>query len=107
MEEATKWNHDFWQRRNRDFFDERETFVRSSIQKARIVQASKDAADGVTTRPAGGVSAEEMSDFYRRFLAENQEEQMRYLKGWHRRNFNVVKTGFLCFLSEMFCKKSK
>ena len=110
MEEAAKWNHDFWKRRNRDFFDERERFVRSSIQRARVVEATKGVDNGVTTkttRPAGGVSAEEMSDFYRRFLAENQKVQMRYLRGWYRLNFNVVKNGFLCFLSELFSPRSR
>ena len=114
VEEAAKWNHDFWQKRNRDFFEEREQFVRSSIQKARHRQATADKDDNMTTttttptmRPTSGVSAEEMSEFYRRFLAENQKEQMRYLRGWYSRNFNVVKTGLMWFLSQKISRKSK
>ena len=108
MEDAAAWNHDFWEKRNRDFFAERERFVRASIQKARTARTDLENGDdddknGEVSKPAsasGAVSTEEMSDFYREFLSANKSEHLNYMKGWYARNFRVLKTGLLWFLSE-------
>jgi len=116
VEDAAAWNHGFWEKRNRNFFGERERFVRASIQKARAAPThsgleqpriktatdNNDHNDDVAkpAPAAGAVSTEEMSDFYREFLSANKSEHLNYMKGWYVRNFRVLKTGLLWFLSE-------
>jgi len=109
VEDATLWNHEFWKRRNTEFFAERERFIRSSINKARasqVEQTDKDLHDSEakeqSPRPSTtAVSTEEMSLFYSKFLSDNHQAHLLYMKGWYLRNFRVLKTGLMWFLSEI------
>ena len=107
VEDATSWNHEFWHKRNTEFFAAREKFVRSSINKARVSQVEqtdKDNSEAIDQSPrpsTTAVSTEEMSLFYSKFLSDNHQAHLLYMKGWYLRNFRVLKTGLMWFLSEI------
>jgi len=103
VEDAASWNHQFWHKRNSEFFAERKQFVRSSLQRARIAQAQRrnDNDNDNDNEVTSAVSTEEMSDFYGDFCSRNEKEHQEYVKGWYARNYRVLKTGLLWFLSEM------
>jgi len=107
VEDATSWNHEFWHKRNTEFFAAREKFVRSSINKARVSQVEQTDKDNSeakdqSPRPSTtAVSTEEMSRFYSKFLSDNHQAHLLYMKGWYLRNFRVLKTGLMWFLSEI------
>lgn len=103
VEDAAKWNHDFWAKRNRDFFANREEFVRNSMKKART-----DSAMGIAPSAGTALSTEQMSVFYKRFLTKHKKEHLDYMKGWYRRNFRVLKTAIkLTFANVASVKKMK
>ncbi|XP_011201262.1 COA8 family protein CG14806, mitochondrial [Bactrocera dorsalis] len=77
QEQTEKWNHDFWSNHNKNFYQEREEFVK---------------AHGAATN--GEVTADEMSEFYKAFLDKNKERHFRYNFSWYLKNFEMLKLAF-------------
>ncbi|XP_039968215.1 COA8 family protein CG14806, mitochondrial isoform X2 [Bactrocera neohumeralis] len=77
QEQTEKWNHDFWSNHNKNFYQEREEFVKTH---------------GAATN--GEVTADEMSEFYKAFLDKNKENHFRYNFSWYLKNFEMLKLAF-------------
>jgi hypothetical protein len=63
VEDAAKWNHDFWAKRNRDFFANREEFVRNSMKVGFVIRrrrtawgVQRDRGRPQAAHPVGGTS---------------------------------------------------
>ncbi|XP_014100594.1 COA8 family protein CG14806, mitochondrial-like [Bactrocera oleae] len=78
QEEAEKWNHDFWSNHNKNFYQEREEYVKSH-------GAAKN----------GDVSADKMSEFYKAFLDKNKNTHLCYNFSWYLKNFEMLKLDFI------------
>lgn len=71
--EVENWNHTFWTRHNKRFFDERLAFVetnRKSVEQA--------------------MTADEMSVFYKEFLDKNWRLHFYYNLSWYIKNWTML-----------------
>ncbi|XP_059222550.1 COA8 family protein CG14806, mitochondrial [Stomoxys calcitrans] len=76
-----EWNHSFWSRHNKRFYDEKKDFVR--------------------LHSFGGIddiSPDKISEFYKLFLDKNRRLHILYNFSWYWKNFEIL---FLAFRVEI------
>ncbi|KAH7730401.1 Protein Y39B6A.34 a [Aphelenchoides avenae] len=74
-EELNEWNSSFWRAHNQLFDEKKLQFV---------TQKKKELG------PLGQISADDMSQFYKRFLDERSTQLAEYNWQWYRRNFALI-----------------
>ncbi|XP_075151886.1 cytochrome c oxidase assembly factor 8 [Haematobia irritans] len=79
--EVEEWNHFFWLRHNKRFYDEKQDFVR--LHNMAGIQE---------------LSADKMSEFYKSFLDKNRRLHILYNFSWYFKNFQML---FLAFRVEI------
>lgn len=113
--EVEEWNQRFWQNHNQKFIKvsfahpvhflfsiiRRITFVCYFQEKEAFILANK--VDDSDT-----LSADKMSEFYKKFLDENWQTHFNYNKAWYKHNFDMLvlayRTKFQ--LSRLFGRKN-
>ncbi|CAG9817362.1 unnamed protein product [Phaedon cochleariae] len=76
MQDATHtWNQQFWTDHNQKFIKQRQEFINSHQ------------VEGQEKRQ---LSADEMSEFYKRFLDENWLTHIRYNNEWYKKNLTML-----------------
>ncbi|CAG9765604.1 unnamed protein product [Ceutorhynchus assimilis] len=68
-----KWNQEFWQKHNKNFFTKKEIFVKKHTSEAKP-----------------NLNADEMSEFYKTFLNKNWQTHVAYNFEWYGRNFHLL-----------------
>ncbi|KAK3093987.1 hypothetical protein FSP39_022562, partial [Pinctada imbricata] len=68
-QEAHQWNHLFWAKHNRTFFQQKEEYVKMKLAEKK----QKYGPDADQT-----LTPEELSEFYQRFLNENYSAHKQY-----------------------------
>uniref|UniRef100_T1GQV5 Apoptogenic protein 1, mitochondrial n=1 Tax=Megaselia scalaris TaxID=36166 RepID=T1GQV5_MEGSC len=68
-----EWNHEFWSRHNKRFYEEKEEFLK----------LHKTADDSE-------VSADKLSEFYKSFLDKNHKIHLLYNISWYCKNFDLL-----------------
>ncbi|KAK7071978.1 Apoptogenic protein 1, mitochondrial [Halocaridina rubra] len=76
--ETQEWNQKFWTHHNSKFKKMKEEFIQKKLREKY--------GDDLNMRKT--LSAEEMSQFYKRFLDDHRHIHMEYNKEWYRRNFH-------------------
>ncbi len=56
---------------------------------------------------AGGVTSEEMSEFYRAFLNGKRRDHLSYNLEWQKRNARIVWLSLLANLEDVFVERKK
>ncbi|XP_023012321.1 cytochrome c oxidase assembly factor 8 [Leptinotarsa decemlineata] len=72
--ETQEWNHLFWTEHNERFKKEQQTYI-DLFLKGQIKRQ---------------LTADEMSEFYKKFLDENLSSHMKYNREWYKRNFTLL-----------------
>lgn len=75
QDETQTWNENFWSKHNAKFIEEKENYVKSY-------------------NGAKPLSADEMSEFYKKFLDNNWKSHVRYNFEWYKRNFFMLYLAF-------------
>lgn len=91
-DKVQKWNEDFWIKHNSAFLKESNEF------RLKKLQSSTDA-------DKKSLSAEEMSEFYKRFLDKNWRVHVSYNFQWYRKNFNLLCMALKVQLSKLTFSK--
>lgn len=71
--DVESWNHNFWTKHNKRFYEERQAFT----------EANRKAADQA-------LSADEMSVFYKEFLDKNWRLHFYYNLSWYIKNWSML-----------------
>ncbi|XP_071795917.1 COA8 family protein CBG23705, mitochondrial-like [Asterias amurensis] len=96
-EEIYVWNHTFWARHNQNFIEAKEHFVKEVLESKEGGLLDEDGARRV-------LSADEMAEFYKEFLQENQQILKQYNRDWYRRNTALLWPAFKVALQRQFRK---
>ncbi|CAH1962298.1 unnamed protein product [Acanthoscelides obtectus] len=76
MQDATQsWNQGFWAKHNTKFMKEKQEFINSHQ---------------IPSEEKKHLTADEMSEFYKRFLDDTWETHLKYNIEWYRRNFTLL-----------------
>ncbi|XP_026288513.1 COA8 family protein CG14806, mitochondrial [Frankliniella occidentalis] len=76
-EKVQKWNEDFWIKHNSAFLKESNDFRQKKLETLPRDEKT-------------GLSAEEMSEFYKAFLDKNWKTHFSYNFQWYGKNFNLL-----------------
>ncbi|XP_018573173.1 apoptogenic protein 1, mitochondrial [Anoplophora glabripennis] len=75
MQNTTQeWNQHFWSDHNTKFIKERQKYIDLRLKKGSENQ----------------LTAEEMSEFYKKFLDENWQTHVKYNFEWYKKNFTLL-----------------
>ncbi|XP_061395408.1 COA8 family protein CG14806, mitochondrial, partial [Musca vetustissima] len=75
--EVEEWNHSFWARHNKRFYEEKQDFI-----QAHNLSGFQD------------ISADKMSEFYKSFLDKNRKLHVLYNFSWYFKNFEILILSF-------------
>ncbi|KAL1489328.1 hypothetical protein ABEB36_014246 [Hypothenemus hampei] len=76
-EETQSWNQEFWARHNKNFIEEKETYIKRRTSKEKMQ-----------------LNADEMSEFYKDFLNKYWKLHVKYNFEWYGRNFTLLLLAF-------------
>ncbi|KAK8742311.1 hypothetical protein OTU49_001793 [Cherax quadricarinatus] len=76
--ETQEWNQTFWKDHNTKFKKLKEEFIRVRLREKY----------GNDTKDRKSLSADEMSEFYKKFLDDHQEVHKEYNREWYKKNAN-------------------
>lgn len=100
--EVLEYNHDFWYKHNKNFFTQKEEFVRK-----RLAVKKEQAGEGQHDNKHETLSPEEMSEFYKKFLDENYQQHVQYNKTWYKKNISLLWPAAKVVLAKLFKKRQK
>ncbi|KAJ8932720.1 hypothetical protein NQ314_014415 [Rhamnusium bicolor] len=76
MQDTTQeWNHSFWSKHNTKFIKERQEYIKLHLMKCDDKQQ---------------LTADEMSEFYKKFLDENWNTHVKYNFEWYKKNLILL-----------------
>ncbi|XP_045166060.2 COA8 family protein CBG23705, mitochondrial-like [Mercenaria mercenaria] len=76
-----EWHHEFWTEHNKNFFTQKEEFTQQRLAEKQKLGVNEDSKS---------VSAEELSEFYKKFLDDNYKTHIKYNKEWYKKNVMLL-----------------
>ncbi|XP_070576533.1 COA8 family protein Y39B6A.34, mitochondrial-like [Ptychodera flava] len=98
QEDNDRFNHEFWAKHNASFIKAKEEFIEKKEQTQGSLLIHGDGTKHVLT-------AEEMSEFYRKFVNDNQIKLKEYNKEWYRRNIGTLWPAFKANMYKVFKRR--
>lgn len=89
------FNQHFWSRQNIMFYKKKSEFIQAELDKRRLL------SPGLKKQT---LSPEEMAVFYKQFLQENYQNNLKYHREWYKRNVMLLWPAFKVAL-ERFLKR--
>ncbi|XP_022916145.1 COA8 family protein CG14806, mitochondrial [Onthophagus taurus] len=86
QDSTQEWNQKFWSEHNTKFVKERQVYI-----KAHRVSQEENRA----------LTADEMSEFYKKFLDENWKTHVTYNFQWYKKNFEILILAFRVYLETL------
>lgn len=81
--DTQNWNQKFWSNQNIIFNKEKEEFIHLRLKAKGLGLRDEEGRKNILT-------AEEMAEFYKKFLNTNYKNHVNYNKEWYRRNFTIT-----------------
>lgn len=75
QDQTQAWNQSFWSKHNHRFIKEKQEYVNARLAKCEGKQA---------------LTADEMSEFYKKFLDDNWSIHVKYNFEWYKKNFTLL-----------------
>ncbi|KAF5269708.1 hypothetical protein FQA39_LY08631 [Lamprigera yunnana] len=87
QDETQEWNEIFWSKHNASFTKNRESFIKLNVDRDSNKQT---------------LTADEMSEFYKKFLDDSWKTHVEYNLKWYKRNFLMLYLAFRVSLEKMY-----
>ncbi|XP_029642990.1 cytochrome c oxidase assembly factor 8 isoform X2 [Octopus sinensis] len=76
------FNHDFWTRQNITFFKRKAQFIHMELERKKQIDSDN--------KNKKSLSPEEMAVFYKQFLEENYQNNLKYHRAWYKKNIFLL-----------------
>ncbi|XP_014771303.1 cytochrome c oxidase assembly factor 8 isoform X2 [Octopus bimaculoides] len=92
------FNHDFWTRQNITFFKRKAQFIHMELERKKQIDSDN--------KNKKSLSPEEMAVFYKQFLEENYQNNLKYHREWYKKNIFLLWPALKVAVHNLF-KKAK
>lgn len=75
QDQTQAWNQEFWAKHNTDFIKEKQDYIQTQLANFEEKRT---------------LTADEMSEFYKKFLDDNWSTHVKYNLEWYRKNFTLL-----------------